>query len=215
MPERPSTPGRFLSLDGPDGGGKTTQAARLVAWLRSRGLDVVPCRDPGGTALGDRLRSILLDRSSLEPSARAEMLLFMASRAQLVDEVIRPALDSGKIVVSDRFLLANVVYQGYAGGLPVEAIWDVGRAATGGLMPDLTLVLDLPLDVARTRVGSARDRMEDRPDSFHTRVRDGFLEAIPTYSAPIRTIDASADPDNVARQIQDEVAHALAIDPRP
>lgn len=205
--------GHFLSLDGPDGGGKTTQAARLVAWLEGRGLDVVACRDPGGTPLGERVRSILLDRSAVEPTLRAEMLLFMASRAQLVEEVIRPALGAGKVVVSDRYLLANVVYQGYAGGLPVEAIWEVGRAATGGLMPDLTLVLDVPAEVARARVGSARDRMEDRADM--ARVRAGFLEAARAYPAPIRTIDASADPDAVARQIRDEVAHVLAIDPRP
>jgi dTMP kinase len=205
--------GRFVSLDGPDGGGKTTQAARLVEWLRSRGFEVVACRDPGGTPLGERVRSILLDRSAVEPTLRAEMLLFMASRAQLVEEVIRPALDAGKVVVSDRYLLANVVYQGYAGGLPVETLWEVGRAATGGLMPDLTLLLDVLPDVARARIGSARDRMEDRADV--ARVRAGFLEAATAYPAPIRTIDASADPEAVAQQIRDEVAHALAIDPRP
>lgn len=205
--------GVFISLDGPDGGGKTTQAAQLAEWLRGRGHEVVACRDPGGTPLGERVRSILLERSTVEPVLRAEMLLFMASRAQLVEQVIRPALESGKIVISDRYLLANVVYQGYAGGLPVEMLWEVGRAATRGLMPDLTLVLDVPADVARARVGAARDRMEDRSDV--ARVREGFLEAIATYPAPVRTIDASAVPEAVARQIRDEVAHALAIDPRP
>ena len=209
-----ATPGgAFISLDGPDGGGKTTQAARLAEWLRERGYNVVACRDPGGTPLGERVRSILLDRSAVEPVLRAEMLLFMASRAQLVAEVIRPALEAGKVVVSDRYLLANVVYQGYVGGLPVESLWEVGRTATGGLMPDLTLVLDIPTDVARARVGAARDRMEDRADA--ARVRAGFLEAITAYPAPIRTIDAAGDPEAVARQIRDEVAHALAIDPRP
>ena len=108
---------RFIALEGPDGSGKTTQAARLVGWLRDQGQEVVACRDPGGTGLGDRLRSILLDRSELTISLRSEMLLYMASRAQLVEEVIQPALTAGKIVVSDRFLLSNVVYQGYAGGL--------------------------------------------------------------------------------------------------
>ncbi len=125
-----SSPGRrgfFLTLDGPDGGGKTTQAARLVDWLRAEGHDVVACRDPGGTPLGDRLRALLLDRSELAIGLRAEMLLYMASRAQLVEEVVRPAIEAGKVVVSDRFLLANVVYQGYAGGLEVEELWRVGR----------------------------------------------------------------------------------------
>lgn len=213
MAGSPTTRGKFLSLDGPDGGGKTTQAARLVGWLRSRGFDVVACRDPGGTALGERVRSILLDRSAVEPTLRAEMLLFMASRAQLVDEIIRPALEAGKIVVSDRYVLANAVYQGYVGGLPVESLWEVARAATSGLMPDLTLVLDVPPEVARARTGGARDRMEDRSDA--ARVRDGFLAAIPAYPAPIALIDAAADPEAVAGRIKDEVAHALAIDPRP
>jgi dTMP kinase len=213
MAATPFPRGFFLSLDGPDGGGKTTQAARLVDWLRGRGLDVIACRDPGGTPLGERVRSILLDRSAVEPVLRAEMLLFMASRAQLVDQIIRPALEAGKVVVSDRYLLANLVYQGYAGGLPIDSLREVGRAATGGLMPDLTLVLDVPADVARVRVGGARDRMEDRTDP--ERIRAGFLEAVPAYPAPITVIDASGDPDAVARRIQDEVAHALAIDPRP
>ena len=206
--------GLFVCLDGPDGGGKTTQAARLVDWLRGRGFDVVACRDPGGTPLGDRLRSILLDRGEVEPCLRSEMLLYMASRAQLVDAVIRPALDAGKVVVSDRYLLANVAYQGYAGGLPVAEVWEVGRAATGGLMPHLTLLLDVPIEVALARVGQARDRMEDRPDTYRAAVRLGFAAAASDYPAPIRLIDASGDPDTVAHQIRTEVADAMAHDPR-
>jgi dTMP kinase len=206
--------GLFLSLDGPDGGGKTTQAAGLVAWLRALGRNVMACRDPGGTALGDRLRSILLERSTIHPALRAEMLLYMASRAQLVDEVIRPALTAGQIVVSDRFLLANVVYQGYGGGLDVRDLWEVGRIATGGLFPDLTLLLDVPPDVARARVGAPRDRMEDRPDDYHQRVRSGFLEAAGSYPAPIVTIDASADAETVAESLRREVERALALGPR-
>lgn len=212
MPAPPR--GRFVSLDGPDGGGKTTQVARLVDWLRGRGFDVVACRDPGGTPLGDRLRSILLDRDEVEPCLRAEMLLYMASRAQLVDRVIRPALELGQVVVSDRYLLANLAYQGYAGGLPVAEVLDVGLAATGGLMPHLTIVLDVPIDVARARVGQSRDRMEDRPDSYRELVRSGFAEAARHYPAPIRIIDATGDPDSVAHQIRTEVAHALAFDSR-
>jgi dTMP kinase len=220
----PTAPSRglFLTLDGPDGGGKTTQAARLAEWLRARGVEVVSCRDPGGTALGDRLRGILLDRDTVDLSLRAEMLLYMASRAQLVAEVIRPALASGRTVVSDRFLLANLVYQGYAGGLPVDEVAQVGRAATGGLLPDLTLLLDLPPEDARARVGKARDRIEDRPESYHARVRDGFLRAArqsqdgacPEYPAPIVVIDASADPETVASRIRIEVERALALGPR-
>jgi dTMP kinase len=211
--------GLFLTLDGPDGGGKTTQAARLAAWLRARGLEVVACRDPGGTALGDRLREILLDRSTVDLALRAEMLLYMASRAQLVEEVIRPALAAGRVVVSDRFLLANLAYQGDAGGLPVAEIGQVGRAATGGLLPDLTLILDVAPQVARARVGPARDRIEDRPDDYQARVRDGFLRAAraggrPEYPAPVVVIDAAADPDAVFERIRSEVERALALGPR-
>lgn len=201
--------GFFISLDGPDGGGKTTQAARLVDWLRGLGFEVVACRDPGGTSLGERLRSLLLDRSVLAIGLRAEMLLYMASRAQMVDEVIRPAIEAGRVVVADRFLLANVVYQGYAGGLPVEEIWRVGQSATGGLLPDLTLVLDLPPDQAEARVGIPRDRLEDRGGGFRERVRAGYAEALRTYPAPAVVIDATADRETVAVRIRSEVERAL------
>ena len=206
--ERP--PGLFLSLDGPDGGGKTTQAARLVQWLRDRGESVVACRDPGGTDLGDRVRGLVLDRNAIRIDMHAEMLLYMASRAQLVREVIRPALDAGTIVVSDRFLLANVVYQGHAGGLAVEDVWNVGRVATDGLLPDLTLLLDVPREVANNRIGPPRDRMEDRSASYRDAVRQGFLTAAAHYPAAITIIDATSEPDVVASRIQGEVADVLA-----
>lgn len=217
-PER----GLFLCLDGPDGGGKTTQAALLAEWLCARGLEVVACRDPGGTPLGDRLRSILLDRSTTHLTLRAEMLLYMASRAQLVEEIIRPALVAGKVVISDRYLLANIVYQGYAGGLPVEEIGQVGRAATGGLLPDLTLILDVPAALAKERVGQARDRIEDRPDEYRARVREGFLQVArdsreqpcPYYPAPIVVLDAAAEPRAVTDRIRNEVERVLALGPR-
>jgi dTMP kinase len=209
--------GLFVCLDGPDGGGKTTQAARLAAWFRALGFEVVACRDPGGTAIGDRLRSIVLDRTTTQLGLRAEMLLYMASRAQLVDELIRPALAAGQVVITDRFLLANVVYQGYAGGLPVDEVGRVGQAATGGLLPELTLVLDVPPETARIRVGSARDRIEDRPADYHARVRDGYLRAAREdqaggcsyYPAPIVVVDASAPADVVTDRIRSEVERGL------
>jgi dTMP kinase len=222
-PKPVSARGLFLTLDGPDGGGKTTQAAGLAAWLRTRGLEVVTCRDPGGTPLGERLREILLDRGTVNLTLRAEMLLYMAARAQLVEEVVRPALASGCVVVSDRFLLANVVYQGYAGGLPVEEVGQVGLAATGRLLPDLTIVLDVPPEMARRRVGAARDRIEDRPVAYHAKVREGFLDAARRsaedacsyYPAPIVVVDGSASPEVVSSRIQSEVERVLALGPRP
>lgn len=206
--------GVFLCLEGPDGAGKSTQAARLVETLQRLGLGVVSCRDPGGTPLGDRLRSLLLDRDSVPMGMRAEMLLYMASRAQMVEQVIRPALETGRVVVSDRYLLSNVVYQGYAGGLEVEELWNVGRAATGGVMPDLTLVIDVPEAVARSRTGGPRDRIEDRGDDYRSRVRHGFLEAARSYPAPIVVIDGAKAPDEVAHRIEGEVLRVLGIGPR-
>ena len=226
-------PGLFLVLDGPDGGGKSTQSVRLAAWLRGLGHDVVTCRDPGGTALGDRLRTLLFDRDSMSISIRSEMLLFMASRAQLVEEVIAPALAAGRTVVSDRYLLANIVYQGSAGGLQEEEIALVGMVATSGLLPDLTLVLDIAPSAARDRIGPGRDRIEDRPLFYRERVRAGYLAAAqlvasreneadsehstlcPYYPAPIVLIDSSVNPDIVFERIQSEVKRVLALGPRP
>ena len=204
--------GLFLSLDGPDGGGKSSQVARLAEWIQAQGFTVTLCRDPGGTALGDRIRALLLAQNdTVSISLEAEMLLYMASRAQLVVEQIRPALQAGHVVVCDRYLLANVVYQGHAGGLAVDDLWNVGRIATGGLMPHLTLVLDVPPEVAARRIGVPRDRMEARGEEYHRRVRSGFLRALKTYPAPFRLIDANVEPDLVAAKIQNEVAHALGI----
>jgi len=218
-----SHPGFFLTLDGPDGAGKSTQITSLANWLRSVGYDVVTCRDPGSTPLGDRLREIVLDRHSVGISMRTEMLLYMTSRSQLVDEVIRPSLSEGKIVISDRFLLASLVYQGYAGGLSREEIWEVGRVATGGLLPDLTIILDIPPVLGRERAGGARDRIEDRPELYHERVRQGFLEAYrerqtpdgsAIYPASICLVDATPEPELVYNRLQHEVRSALESRPR-
>jgi dTMP kinase len=206
--------GLFVALEGPDGSGKTTQAASLARWLASIGREVVACREPGGTALGERLRSILLDRSDLTIGMRAEMLLFMSSRAQLVEEVIRPALSRGAVVVVDRFLLSTVVYQGYAGGLDVDQLWQVGLAATAGLLPDLTLLIDVTPEVARSRIGAGRDRIEDRGEEARNRVREGFLLASKTYPAPIVIVDGSGGLDSVSTRLQSEVMRALALAPR-
>ena len=168
-------PGLFFSIDGGDGVGKSTQSELFRQWLRGQGREVVACRDPGSTQLGDAVREILLHRHDLAIHRRSEMLLYMAARAQMVEEIIRPALEQGKIVVSDRYVLANVVYQGYGGGLDVETLWQVGRVSTDGLMPDLTIVLDLPANAAAGRINRQLDRMEQQGAAFHTRVREGFL----------------------------------------
>lgn len=194
----------FISLDGPDGAGKSTQCRLLAAWLRGLGWPVVECTDPGGTALGAQLRNILLNHKETM-ALPCEALLFMASRAQLIDEVIRPALAAGQAVVSDRFLLANVVYQGHAGGLDPARLWEVGLFAAGGLEPDLTLVLDVPLDVSVARRKASADRMESRGAEYHERVRAGFLAEARRRPECIRAIDSSVPADAVQEAIRREV----------
>jgi len=191
----------FFSFDGLDGVGKTTQIERFVAWLTERGHDVARCQDPGSTPLGEAVRELLLGHR-VPIARRAEMLLFMAARAQLVDEVIRPALERGQTVVSDRYLLANTVYQGHAGGLDVDTIWRVGAVATAGLMPDLVFVLDLPPDVAAGRIDRQRDRMESQGAEYEQRLRAGFLAEAARDPARIVVIDAARPIDVVQADIR-------------
>jgi dTMP kinase len=166
----------FLSFDGIDGVGKSTQVALVTDALRARGYEVVVCRDPGSTPLGERIREVLLTSDSKTPiGRRSEMLLYMAARAQLVEEIIRPALELGKVVIADRYLLANVVYQGHAGGLDPNEIWDVGRIATQGLQPDAVFLLDMAPKGAGLRMDRPLDRMENQGDEYRERLRAGFL----------------------------------------
>ncbi|HJS08406.1 MAG TPA: dTMP kinase [Pirellulales bacterium] len=199
----------FLALDGLDGTGKSTQQRLLCDWLRERGHDVVACRDPGTTPLGERIRTLLLARDSVAIDRRAEMLLYMAARAQMVREVIEPALAAGKSVVSDRYLLANVVYQGHAGGLDPAAIWRVGRIATGGLLPHLVIVLDMPPDAAATRIQRQRDRMEEQGDDFSRRVREGFLAEAANDPQGIVVINAAQSIEAVYADIRTAVENVL------
>lgn len=195
-------PGRFISLDGIDGAGKSAQVGPLAAWLDGRGIHVVTCRDPGSTAVGDAIRAILLDRRDLRPDATCEMLLYMAARAQLAAEVIRPALARGAWVISDRFLLANVVYQGHAGGLAAATVRDVGRVATGGLEPDLVLLLDVDLETSARRLARPLDKLEDRGDGYRGRLLDGYRAEAARDPDRIRVIDGSAGVAEVGRAIR-------------
>ena len=191
----------FFSFDGIDGVGKSTQMTLLVDWLRQRGCDVLTCRDPGSTELGERLREILLHKSDTPIGRRAEMLLYMASRAQMVDQVIRPALDAGRVVVSDRFLLANVVYQGYAGGLAVEDLWRVGEVAVAGLLPARIFLLDMDVAAAVQRRNRDPDRMESQGLDYMEAVRQGFLTEA-ARRQEIVVIDAGRDITTVQADIR-------------
>jgi dTMP kinase len=205
--------GLFLSLDGLDGSGKSTQCRLLAAWLRARGHRVTECADPGGTPAGQVIRGLLLDQRG-ELSLPCEALLFMASRAQLTAAVIRPALDAGQVVVSDRFQLANLVYQGYAGGLPLDALRAVGQLATGGLEPDLTVVLDVPVEVALARRQRPADRVESRDAAYHGRVRKGFLAEARRWPERIHVVDGTQPSAVVQERIVQEVARVLAAHQR-
>ena len=200
----------FLSLDGIDGVGKSTQCGLLCEWLRAGGREVVTCRDPGSTPLGEAVRRLLLDARGGPISRRAEMLLYMAARAQLVEEVIAPALAAGKTVVSDRYLLANVVYQGHAGGLDVETLWSIGRVATGGVTPDLTLLLDMPPQAAVGRLNRELDRMERQTTEFRERLRQGFLAEAARSAGKIVVIDAARPIEDVQADIRAAVTRVYS-----
>jgi dTMP kinase len=199
----------FFSFDGLDGAGKTTQMDLFCAWLVEHGHDVVRCHDPGSTPLGERIREMLLGHRI--PIARAaEMLLFMAARAQLVEEVIRPALENRKTIVSDRYLLANLVYQGYAGGLDVDTIRYVGQTATGGIMPDLVFVLDMPPETAAGRIDRQRDRMESQGAEYEQRLRQGFLAEAANDPRRIVVVDATREINPVQADIRAAAETVLA-----
>jgi dTMP kinase len=201
-------PALFISLDGLDGCGKSTQCRLLAEWLQGQGHAVTSCVDPGGTRLGEQLREILLHhRPRLD--LMSEALLFMASRAQLLQEVIRPALQAGHVVISDRYLLANVVYQGHAGGLDPALLWQVGLVAAGDLEPARTLVLDVSLELARARRRGPADEIERRDEGYHRRVREGFLTEADRRPERIHVIDASASVAAVQQAIRADVAPLL------
>lgn len=202
--------GFFLSLDGIDGTGKSTQCRLLADWLRHQGLTVVSCIDPGGTPLGQDLRSLLLHhRQEMTPTTRA--LLFMASRAQLTASVIRPALEAGQVIVSDRFLLANLAYQGHGDGLDPDQLRQAEWFATNHLEPDLTLILDLPVELARARRERPADTIESRDQAYHERVRQGFLCEARRQPDRIRVIDASGTIEEVQEWIREAIAQRLPL----
>jgi dTMP kinase len=180
----------FLSFDGIDGVGKSTQMELCRKWLHARGAEVVVCRDPGSTAIGEAIRELLLGERGAGMAMTTEMLLYMAARAQLVEELIRPALAAGKTVISDRFLLANVVYQGHAGGLDPATIW----------------LLDMPAERARARLNRPLDRLEARSAEYQARLRAGFLSEAARAPVRIRVIDAAQPAEMVAAQVQAAIA---------
>lgn len=186
----------FITLDGIDGSGKSSQVELLHRHLESTGVNVLRVRDPGGTPPGEAIRELLLD-SNFEMHRRCEALLFLAARAQLVESQIRPALQVGTVVISDRFLLANVVYQSTGSDILPDDLWRVGEWASGGLRPDLTLLLDMPAASAMTRLERPRDRMESRGVEYMEAVRMAFLVQLPRAAHATAIIRADRDREEI------------------
>ena len=196
--------GRFLVIDGPDGAGKSTQVDLLGSWLRDQGAAVTQVRDPGGTAIGDRIRRILLDGGHGEMSVECETMLYMASRAQLVAEVVRPTLAEGRCVLSDRYISSTVAYQG-AGGMDPGAVSAVGEVAVGGLRPDLTIILDVSTRKGLARLTGQPDRMEAKGHQFHARVRKLFQEQAKEDARRFALVDAGGTVDQVHQELRQTI----------
>jgi dTMP kinase len=205
----------FITLEGIEGSGKSTQVGPIVDYLTQKGRDCTVTREPGGTRIGEKIRSILMDSGNNDLDPLAELLLYMADRAQHIREVIRPALDAGKTVICDRYVDATVVYQGYARGLDVDFILSLHRIILDDLKPDLTLLLDLPAKTGLKRAWQAVDsgdrlktetRFEQEAIDFHQRVRDGYLTLSAAEPLRFAVIDASLDRDRVCDDILEVIS---------
>ena len=219
-PASPPTRGWFITIEGPEGGGKTTQAARLEAWLRGAGVAVIRTREPGGTKLGEQLRDVLLNATTgaaqIDPLADA--LIFNAARRQLVAEIVRPALDSGTTVICARFADSTLAYQGYGSGLGLDILRSLERVATDGLRPDLTILLDVPIEVGLARKTETADQTRFETDfdvAFHRRVRDGFLSLAAADADRFAVVDAAASEEVVWSAVRLAVGRLLGPSDAP
>ncbi|QNE76529.1 dTMP kinase [Streptomyces finlayi] len=207
----PADTGFFLALEGGDGAGKSTQVEALAEWIRAKGHEVVVTREPGATPVGKRLRSILLDVSSAGLSNRAEALLYAADRAEHVDSVVRPALERGAIVISDRYIDSSVAYQGAGRDLSPTEIARISRWATSGLVPHLTVLLDVDPEAARERFTEAPDRLESEPPEFHARVRSGFLTLAAADPVRYLVVDAGQEPEAITTAVRHRLDRVLPL----
>lgn len=206
--------GIFISMEGPDGSGKTTQITLLRNHLEQRGYDeVVITREPGGTVISEAVRGIILNREYAEMDDRTEAMLYAAARAQLVAQVIKPALESGKAVISDRFVDSSAVYQGMARGLGVQNVYDLNAFAIQGIMPDLTIHLDLPAEVGlcRAKERAELDRMEAESIAFHEKVAQGYRDLAKLAPERIHTIDATQSIEEIHTKIIEKVETILDV----
>lgn len=209
--QAPAATGFFIALEGGDGAGKSTQVEALAEWIRGKGHEVVVTREPGATAIGKRLRSIILDVSTSGLSDRAEALMFAADRAEHVDSVIRPALERGAVVITDRYIDSSVAYQGAGRNLAPTEIARISRWATDGLVPHLTVLLDISPETARERFTEAPDRLESEPAAFHQRVRAGFLALAAADPARYLVVDAGQEPEDVTTVVRHRLDQVLPL----
>lgn len=203
--------GLFITFEGLDGCGKSTQMELLAAALRERGYVVLVTREPGGTALGEAIRDLLLDPRHRGMSERAEALLYAAARAHLVKEVIRPALEDGQVVLCDRYLDSSLAYQGYGRGLGTEDIITLNVWATECLFPDLTLFLDLDDSIRSSRLAAVPDRLEAEDDDFHRRVADGYRQLFVEHPHRIRRVDARGSEAEVFARVRNVIEEELEL----
>lgn len=201
----------FITFEGPEGSGKTSHIPYLVDFLRNQGHTVFPTREPGGTAIGEQIRNILHDMRNAEMHPRAETLLFQAARAQIVEEVIRPRLERGEIVLSDRFFDSTIAYQGYGHGQPLEKMRQLVEYATGGLRPDRTILLDLDVEIGLQRKSNQQEwnRMDAHAVDFHRRVRNGYLELVRQEPERWRVVNAAQPWEAVQASLKEELVQAL------
>ena len=192
--------GKFIVLDGPDGCGKSTQTKLLTQWIQQQGVETETFRDPGTTAIGEKIRQILLNPEHIAMSTRTELLLYMAARAQLWQEKIAPALNKNKCVILDRWLSSTCAYQGYAGGFGIEKVINIAQDCLERCWPDLTIILDVDLAAAASRLNRQLDRMEQKGDSYHQKVREGFLQ-LAGKQKNFAVVDATKDIETVHRKI--------------
>lgn len=202
----------FITLEGPDGSGKSLQIGELADFLRARGYQVLTTREPGGTSIGDQIREVIMRMDNKSMNPRTEILLFCAARAQIVAEVIRPNLEKGVVVISDRYADSTLAYQGYGHGLDLTSLRQILSFATGGLVPDLTLLLDIDVEqgLARRHTGGGEwNRLDDYELAFHKRVRQGYLELAASEPNRWKVINASATPSQVQAELRGAVLSRL------
>ena len=203
--------GIFITMEGPDGSGKSTQIELLKGYLESKGYEIIITREPGGTAISEAIRGVILNKDYTEMGHMTEALLYASARAQLVSEVIKPALEAGKAVISDRFIDSSAVYQGMARGLGVENVYKINEYATQGIMPDLTILLDLPamVGISRKKDQKELDRMELESLDFHEKVAAGYRDLAKLAPERIYTVDATDSIENIHKEIVDKLNQVL------